>query len=121
METEQIQQAEAVNNCDVVVWFREETQVKMHFIKKENKVKPHELGFKYDIMTYTQKDAEIDVFSAIIGDPKGYVERLGRAGYHGIMVKQKSSAKKDIKKAFETTLSSVGFGQKQIKAALKGI
>jgi len=82
-------------------------------------VKPTELGFKYNIITFrTPMDEDLGNFSAILGDPRGYVERVGRNGYHGIMIKDKIKTKKELRALLTTLLLNFGFDELQTKKAL---
>jgi hypothetical protein len=65
------------------------------------------------------KEEEVELFSAILGDPKGYVERMGKAGYHGLVVKQKACKVKEIKAVFAKILYNYGFEEKLIKKVIK--
>lgn len=117
---------ELIQNCDAVVWFsyKDETgtNTKMTFMKSAKQVKPTELGYKYSILMFKERDAKsIDIFSAIIGDPQAYVTRVGNLGYHGLMLKHKSCTKKDIKVLFQSTLDNWGFSKLQIANVLKSL
>jgi hypothetical protein len=62
---------------------------------------------------------EVDTFTAILGDPKSYVERMGRHGYHGLVVKQRACKKKEIIDLFRTILLKYSLDEKLIKKVLK--
>jgi len=118
-----------IANCDVIVFgsYRDEANVHtvMTFMQSKNgrKVVPTELGHKFNIVLFdklspTEKDVEL--FTAILGDPKGYVERMGKAGYHGMVVKQKSCVRsKEAKEIFAKVLFNYGFEPKLIKKVIK--
>jgi protein-arginine kinase len=129
MPTEQCAQQkkekELIENCDAVVWAlveqeEEEARTLMNFYRAQTKVKPTELGYKYNILQFRVGDtSSIEVFSAIIGDQLGYVERMGKCGYNGIMIKQKSVNKKEIKNVFKNSLLNWGFQETEIHSILK--
>lgn len=125
------EQAEVIANCDAIVFgsYRKEenTHTLMSFIqsKKGKKVVPFEMGHKYNILLFNRgapKEEDIELFDAILGDPKGYVERMGRFGYHGVVVKQKAwggVGAKEIKAIIHNVLYRYGFEEKLIKKVLK--
>lgn len=117
-----------IANCDAIIFgsYQEEanTHTVMNFIqsKQGRKIEPTELGHKFNIVLFdkicpTEKDVEC--FSAILGDPKGYVERVGNSGYHGLVVKQNACKSKELKQLFFKALYTWGFEEKLIKKVLK--
>jgi hypothetical protein len=57
-------------------------------INETNDVQPSDTGgYKYSILLYRDAD-DIEYSEAIIGDPKGYVDRLSKLGYNGLLVKK---------------------------------
>lgn len=115
-------QSETIQNCDAVIWANHDANTLMTFYKTENKVKPTELGFKYDIVIFRENEADsLEAFSAIVGDPKSYVERMGKGGYNGFMFKQKSCSKKQMKEMFSNSLKHWGFDDKEMKRAMKSL
>lgn len=116
-----------VRECDAVMWvsvLREnEIETLMTFLKSEKKsnaVKT-ELGFKYNIAMFRRQPdpKEIDIFTAIIGDPHGYVQRVGKLGYHGVMFKEKAGGKKQVKLMFEQLLNKFGYDEKTINRMIR--
>jgi hypothetical protein len=90
--------------------------------KHGHKAVPTELGHKYNIVLFDKlspKEEDVDIFTAILGDPKGYVERMGKSGYHGLVVKQKVCKIKEIKDVFTKVLYGYGFEEKLIKKVIK--
>lgn len=93
--------------------------------KKSKNIKPYEMGHKYSILLFDRgspEEKDIELFDAIIGDPKGYVERMGSCGYHGIVVKNKAwrgIGAKEIKAVIHAVLYKHGFEEKLIKKVLK--
>lgn len=128
-QTKQEKEAsEVIENCDAIVFgtYREEanTHTIMTFMKSKHghKAVPTELGHKFNIVLFTKispKDEEVERFTAILGDPKGYVERIGKSGYHGFVVKQKACKTKEIKEMFAKILFSYGFDEKLIRKVIK--
>jgi hypothetical protein len=89
------EQEELIRNCDAVIWISKENEemvftIMSFFRSKLTEVMPTHMGYKYNIMTFRTPE-DVDTFTAIIGDPKGYVERLGKIGYHGIMFKKNAA------------------------------
>lgn len=137
MQTEQsLQDAqkekELIQNCDAVVWASElkkiadtgnsEINTLMNFFRTKNKILPTDTGYKYNILQFRSGDIQsIEAFAAIIGDPKAYVERMGKLGFNGMMFKQKSCAKKEMKELFKKSLINWGFDEKAIKPILKNM
>lgn len=96
-QTDEKEASEVIANCDAVVFVSyrkpedEDLHTLMTFFKTENDVQPTEMGHKFNILMFRKdspEEEDIELFTAIIGDPAGYVERIGKAGYHGIMVKK---------------------------------
>ena len=114
-----------IRDCDAVIWssFRKnENEVNTHmtFFKMPCAAKPTDLGYKFNILLFhTPQDDDVSTFSAILGDPKGYIENVGRLGYHGIMFKDKIKSKKVLKELFTRVLRGWGFTEPQIKKAIK--
>ena len=119
-----VEEIELIKNYDAVIWSscknENEVETKMTFFKMPCKAKPTELGYKYNILVFrTPEDTNIGMFTAILGDPKGYIENVGRLGYHGIMFKDKIRSKKLLKELFIKLSRSWGFTELQIKKAIK--
>jgi len=117
---------ELIEHCDAVLWSSDlndkdgTIETKINFYRVQNKIKPTDIGYKYSILQFMEGDANsIEVFSAIIGSPRCYAERLGAMGYHGAMLKHKSCKKKDAKELFAKTLMNWGFEDKEFRIALK--
>jgi hypothetical protein len=92
----------------------------MTFFKIPSSTKPTEMGFKYNILMFRKPDdPDAQMFKAILGDPKGYVERVGRLGYHGMMFKEKIKLKMEFKELVKRMLINWGFTEPQIKKAIK--
>lgn len=131
MQTEQLdeqKQRELIEHCDAMIWASEfkaevnEVSTLMNFFRTKNKVKPTDMGYKYNILQFKNNEiSSIEFFSAIIGDQKAHAERLGRMGYNGIMFKQKSCAKKEMKNLFQKSLMNWGFSEKEIKPLMKNM
>lgn len=115
-------------NCDAIVFASYSHEDNLHTVmtflqtKKGKKIQPTEMGHRYNILIFdraspTEKD--IEMFTAILGDPKGYVERIGKSGYHGLVVKQKACKTKELKETFSKVLYQFGFEEKLIKRVMK--
>ena len=115
-----------IETCDAIVFgsYQQESNVHtiMTFFKTKNNVEPTEIGHKFNIVLFDKpcpKEEDVDLFTAILGDPKGYVERMGRSGYHGLVVKQKACKSKQLKEMFHGVLYKYGFEEKLIKKVIK--
>jgi hypothetical protein len=94
----------------------------MTFMKTANKVKPTEIGHKYNIVLWRfmrPKEEEVELFTAILGDPQGYVQRIGSMGYSGFVVKKKACKNDDVRKVFNEILNNWGFEEKLIQKVIK--
>ncbi len=117
---EQIEEEKLIQNCDAVLWVSKETEDEivtvMQFFKskKEETVKPTDMGFKYNIMMFKKLD-EVETFTAIIGDPFGYVNRIGKIGYHGMMYKKSAMHTKDFTDFVATVMNKWGFHPNEAK------
>lgn len=116
-----------VNECDAAMWVctikDDELHTLMTFLKGDfrSKAVKTELGYKYNVAMFRRQPDpdEVDMFTAIIGDPHGYVERVGKLGYHGIMFKEKAGGKKQMKHLFETLLRKFGYDDKTIRKMIR--
>lgn len=123
----ELKERELILNCDAVVWAsdkRDDQKIDtmMNFFRTKNKIKPTDTGYKYNILQFRRGDTEsIEFFSAIIGDQKAYVERMGKLGFNGMMFKQKSCAKREMKDLFKKSLLNWGFDANEIKPILKNM
>lgn len=112
------------NDYDGIVWGVEEdgTLFTGFNVKdtKKKKPKPHELGYRYNILCFKEcDDKSIDVFEAIIGDPYAYALGLSRVGFNGIMFKSKFLTKAEMQDGFESALKNYGFSAKVVSGILK--
>jgi hypothetical protein len=118
-----------MNECDGAYWFftvektgnTESTIQNTDFytLKTGKKVKPTEVGFKYNILLYKEK--EVEYTKAILGDPKGYIERMGKIGYAGLIVKDKSVPKITVKKMLRKVMEDVQIPTAEIRNVLKQV
>ena len=89
---------------------------------EDRKIEPDELGFKYHILTFKEQDHNsAEILSAYIGDVRHFIDNHGKAGYNGVMVKDKSIPKKTIKQMFLAVLKNWKFPETTIRATLKGV
>lgn len=87
---------------------------------KKKKPKPHELGYRYNILCFKEcDDKSIDVFEAIIGDPYAYALGLSRVGFNGIMFKSKFLTKAEMQDGFGSALKNYGFSTTVVNSILK--
>lgn len=117
--------------CDGALWHIDKKMVDdeiLHdvsstvFRYKDRNIEPDELGFRYHVLTYKEDDENsVEILNAYIGDVKHFIDNHARAGYNGMMVKNKSIPKKDVKQMFASILSNWNFAPKVIKAAIKQV
>lgn len=108
-------QKEIIEKCDAIVWEVLEEKVRMSFFKNKNKVEPSEIGFMYDIILYkVAPEHYSDSFSAIIGDPFAYVNRISDIGYSGIMIKKGAMSFAKTKKTFKNILEKIDLTANEI-------
>jgi hypothetical protein len=118
-----------MNDCDGAYWFftvektgnTESTIQNTDFytLKTGNKVKPTEIGYKYNILLY--RKSEVEYTKAILGDPRGYIERMGRIGYGGLIVKDKSVPKNTVKKMLRKVMEDIQTPIAEIRNVLKQV
>lgn len=89
---------------------------------QDRTIQPDDLGFKYHILTFREEDnSSAEVLTAYIGDVRHFIDNHGKAGYNGVMVKDKSIPKKTVRQMFELILSRWNFPQKTIRAIIKAV
>ena len=116
--------------CDGVLWHidvkvnkdRIEHEVDSTIYRyTDSKVEPDELGYMYHVLTYKEDKSEAEVLKAYIGDVGFFVSNHARAGYNGLMVKNKSVPMKTIKEMFRKVLTNWEFSPKIINAVVKQV
>jgi hypothetical protein len=117
-----------IANCDIIVFgsYLQDNIMRMVMTylitKNSHKAIPTECGYKFNVVLFDKpkpKEEEIDMFTAILGDPKAYVERMGNAGYHGMVVKQKTSKTREIIATLKNVLTTYGFEDKLVRKVIK--
>lgn len=89
---------------------------------KKNIEKIEDLGYKYYVcMMKKDKPESIEVWSAILGDPNSWVDKIADLGYNGMMIKKDSLPKKEVKNLFKKMLLNFKFEEKVINVALKSL
>jgi len=89
---------------------------------KDKYIEPDDLGYKYHILTYKEDDHDsAEVLCAYIGDVKHFIDNYAKAGYNGMMVKDKAIPKKDIKQMFRKILSNWEFPANTIKEVVRQV
>lgn len=89
---------------------------------QDRTIQPDDLGFKYHILTFREEDnSSAEVLTAYIGDVRHFIDNHGKAGYNGVMVKDKSIPKKTVRQMFELILSRWNFPQKTIRTIIKAV
>ena len=118
------------DGCDGALWYVEVTKQNdevMHEVDstiynyQDKRVEPDDLGFKYHILTYKEDRTEAEVIKAYIGDVAFFINNHARAGYNGLMVKNKSIPKKDVKEMFKKILTNWEFPDKMIRSVIKQV
>lgn len=113
------------DGCDGILWYVEEKENEVDidatiYRYQDRFVEPDDLGYKYHILTFKEKDLEsAEVMNAYIGDVAHFVKVRASLGYNGLMVKQKIIPKKTVKQMFTKILESGQFSGKTIKWATK--
>ena len=115
------------DGCDGALWYvhknEEYSEIDSTVYKYEDRnINPSELGFKYHILTFKEDDeSSVEVISAYVGDVRNFIDNHGKAGYNGLMVKDRIIPKKTIRQMFELILSRWNFSQKIIRTTIKAI
>jgi hypothetical protein len=119
-----------LHNCDGALWAVTKKTEKDEVIseletvvyKYQDRVfQSSDLGFKYHVLTFKQDKSDAEVMSAYIGDVKFFIDNHAKAGYNGLMVKDKAVPKKDIKLMFKQILGNWEFPTKTINAVIKQV
>lgn len=119
-----------LENCDGALWAvskkteddEEITELETMVYKYQDKnLEPGDLGFKYHVLTFKQDKSIAEVMAAYIGDVKYFIDNQAKAGYNGMMVKDKVIPKKDIKQMFKQILGNWEFPDKTINAVVKQV
>lgn len=119
-----------LENCDGALWAvskkteddEEITELETMVYKYQDKnLEPGDLGFKYHVLTFKQDKSIAEVMAAYIGDVKYFIDNQAKAGYNGMMVKDKVIPKKDIKQMFKQILGNWEFPTKTINAVVKQV
>jgi len=115
------------DSCDGALWHvtqeNDFAEVDSTVYRYENKhIEPDELGYKYHVLTYKEDDhGSAEVLCAYIGDVKHFIDNHAKAGYNGMMVKDKAIPKRDIKEMFRRILSNWQFPASTIKQVVKQV
>jgi hypothetical protein len=116
--------------CDGVLWHIEvkindngvEHEVDSTIYKyPASNIEPDELGFKYHILRYKEDKSDVEVLTAYIGDVAHFVNNHARAGYNGLLVKNKCVPKKTVKEMFRRILTNWDFSPKIISSVVKQV
>lgn len=114
-------------NCDGALWHvdRKEDSIEVDstiYKYEHREFTPDELGYKYHILTYKEgEENSIEVMSAYIGDVRRFIDNYSKAGYNGLMVKNKAIPKKDIREMFKRVLSNWQFPKAKINSIIKQV
>ena len=122
--------ANEFDGCDGALWYvevKKDEYEETHEVDstiyryQDRHVEPDELGFKYHILTYKEDKSEAEVMRAYIGDVAFFINNHARAGYNGLMVKNKSIPKKDVKEMFKKILTNWQFPDRIIRTVIKQV
>jgi hypothetical protein len=117
-------------DCDGALWALNETTEKnetvteletMIYKYQDRKFKPGDLGYKYHVLTFKHDKSIAEVMAAYIGDVKFFIDNQAKAGYNGMMVKDKAIPKKEIKVMFKQILDNWEFPMKTINDVVKQV
>jgi len=115
------------DSCDGALWHivqdKTTAGVDSTIYNYKNKfVEPDDLGYKYHILTYKGDDYDsAQVLCAYIGDVKHFIDNHAKAGYNGMMVKDRAIPKKDVKQMFRKILSNWEFPANTIREIVKQV
>lgn len=111
------------DSCDGALWELMESEVSTALYEyQDKKIKPGELGYKYHVLTYKNNDhSSAEILSAYIGDVKYFIDNHVKAGYNGLMVKDKVIPKKEIKTMFKLILQNHCFPTNVINNLVKQV
>jgi hypothetical protein len=113
--------------CDGVLWNLEQKEDSYEidatlYRYTDRTSKPSDLGYKYHVLTFKTEDhSSPEVLSAYIGDIAYFVKNHAAAGYHGVMVKDKSVPKKTIKQMFKSVLTNFEFPSNIIRSVVRQV
>jgi hypothetical protein len=115
------------DGCDGVLWHLEQKEDQYEidatlYRYTDRTTEPSDLGYKYYILTFKVQDPNSPEFlSAYIGDVAYFVKNHASAGYHGVMVKDKSVPKKTIKQIFNAVLTNFDFPSNIIRSVVRQV
>lgn len=124
MSTEQ-----PLKNCDGAFWYltKEVTQdsenivmnAELYKLKNGDKIRETDIGYKYCILLF--RESEVEYTKAYLGDMRGYIDRMGKIGYGGLIVKEGSVPVRTIKNMIRKVLDGIKMPEDEIKAFLKQV
>jgi len=119
-----------LDDCDGALWALNKKTEKNEIITEletmiyryqDRTFKPGDLGFKYHVLTFKQDKSVAEVMAAYIGDVKYFIDNQAKAGYNGMMVKDKAIPKKEVKTMFKQILGNWEFPMKTINDVVKQV
>lgn len=124
MSTEQ-----PIKDCDGAFWYLTTEVTKdsenivmnaeLYKLRGGDKIKETEIGYKYCILLF--RNSEVEYTKAYLGDMRGYINRMGKIGYGGLIVKDGSVPQKTIKNMIRKVLDNIQMPENEIKAFLKQV
>lgn len=115
--------------CDGIFWYlskettaNEETILlnsDYYTLKGASKVERTETGYKYNVLLFNETTVEYT--KAVLGDPKGYIDRMSKIGYGGLIVKVGSVPTRTVKNMMKKILDNIKLPESEIKTILKQV
>ena len=119
-----------LDDCDGALWALNKKTEKNEIITEletmiykyqDRTFTPGDLGYKYHVLTFKEDKTIAEVMAAYIGDVKCFIDNQAKAGYNGMMVKDKAIPKKEIKVMFKQILGNWEFPMKTINDVVKQV
>jgi hypothetical protein len=124
MSTEQ-----PIKDCDGAFWYltKEVTNdaesivmnAELYKLRGADKIKETEIGYKYCILLF--RESEVEYTKAYLGDMRGYMDRVSKIGYGGLIVKDGSVPARTVKNMIKKVLDGIQMPENEIKAFLKQV
>ena len=118
-----------LDDCDGAFWYLTTEQTnnsesiicnaEYYKLKGADALEQTDIGYKYNILLF--RNNEVEYTKAWLGDPKGYIDRLSKIGYGGLLVKVDSVPVKTLKNMMKSVLSKVQMSNTEIKTILSQV
>lgn len=116
------------DNCDGAMWYVETRVTEGEVVQEvvttvynydDRKVEPSEIGYRYHILTYKDKNSDVEVYNAYIGDVPHFIKNNSTAGCNGLIVKDGVMERKYVQHMFKKVLENLNFPQQTISNAVQ--